>query len=147
MTIAPWLVPTLASVFLWGISMFLPSLAIRKLPPFHLTIYSYSFFLAGSIILQGFYGFHVGFEPKGAALAASVGFLGGIAQILYNVSLKSSTMTYSVVITSLYPVVATILAYFILDEALTLRQTAGIILGILSLILMVKASDHKNKDA
>jgi drug/metabolite transporter (DMT)-like permease len=48
-----------------------------------------------------------------------------------------------VVITSLYPAVATLLAYLILGEALTVRQVAGIILGIFSLILMVKASDQK----
>jgi drug/metabolite transporter (DMT)-like permease len=146
MTIAPWVLPSILSVFLWGISMFLPSLAIKRLPPFHMTIYSYSFFLLGSIILQGFYEFHVGFDMRGSALAAAVGIVGGIAQILYNVSLKSSSMTYSVVVTSLYPVVATLLAYFILGEDLTLRQTAGIILVILSLILMVKASDSKIKN-
>ncbi len=143
MTIAPWLLSSVLSVIFWGVSMFLPKLAVSRLPPFHMTIYSYSFFLFGSIVLQGFYGFHIGFDWRGMALAMSVGVIGGIAQILYNVSLVTSSMTYSVVITSLYPAVATLLAYFTLGEAITLRQTAGIILGILSLILMVKASDKK----
>jgi drug/metabolite transporter (DMT)-like permease len=93
-------------------------------------------------VLQGFYGFHIDFDMRGALLAMSVGVIGGVAQILYNVSLRTSSMTYSVVITSLYPAVATLLAFFVLGEALTLRQTAGIILGIFSLILMVKASDR-----
>ena len=145
MTIAPWLLPSILAVVLWGMSMFLPKLAIRTLPPFHLTIYSYSFFLFGSIVMQGFYGFHVDFNLRGALLATSVGVIGGIAQVLYNLSLSASSMTYSVVITSLYPAVATLLAFSILGESLNLRQTAGIILGILSLILMVKASDDKSE--
>ena len=145
MLTAPWLLPSVLAVILWGISMFLPKLAIRGLPPFHMTIYSYSFFLLGSIALQGFYGFQIDFNPRGVLLAMAVGVVGGIAQILYNVSLRTSTMTYSVVITSLYPAVSTLLAFFVLGEALTLRQTAGIVLGIFSLILMVKASDHKTE--
>lgn len=143
MSSAPWLLTSILAVVFWGVSMFLPKVAVGRLPPFHMTIYSYSFFLVGCIALQGFYGFHVDFDLQGALLAMSVGVIGGVAQILYNMSLVTSTMTYSVVITSLYPAVATLLAYFILGEALTLRQTAGIILGILSLILMVKASDSK----
>jgi transporter family protein len=123
--------------------MFLPSLAIKKLPPVYMTIYSYSFFLFGATVLQGFYGFHIGFDWKGALLAMSVGVVGGLAQILYNISLRTSTMTYSVVITSLYPAVSTLLAFILLGEALTLRQAAGIILGIFSLILMVRSSDKK----
>ncbi len=147
MTSAAWFLPSILAVILWGVSMFLPKLAVRRLPPFHMTIYSYSFFLLGSIALQAFYGFQIGFDLRGAALAMSVGIIGGIAQILYNVSLRVSSMTYSVVITSLYPAVATLLAFFILNEALTVRQIAGIVLGILSLILMVKASDKKTDDA
>jgi len=41
--------------------------------------------------------------------------------------------------------VATLLAFIFLGEALTLRQTTGILLGICSLILMVKASDQKTE--
>ena len=125
--------------------MFLPKLAIQRLPPFHMTIYSYSIFMFGAIVLQAFYGFHIDFDARGVMLAVAVGMIGGISQIIYNTSLRNNSMTYSVVITSLYPVVATVLAFVFLHEALTLRQAAGIILGICSLILMVKASDQKTE--
>ena len=96
-------------------------------------------------MLQAFYGFHIDFDPKGVLLAVGVGVIGGISQIIYTTSLRTNSMTYNVVITSLYPAVATLLAYFFLGEALTLRQIAGIILGICSLILMVRSSDHKTE--
>ena len=145
MASAPWLFPSIAAVILWGVSMFTPKLALRTLPPFHLTIYSYSIFMLGAVVLQAFYGFHIDFDPRGVLLAVAVGVIGGISQITYTTSLRTNSMTYSVVITSLYPVVATLLAYFFLGEALTLRQIAGIILGIFSLILMVRSSDHKTE--
>jgi transporter family protein len=143
MALAPWLFPSILAAVLWGVSMLTPKLALRALPPFHMTIYSYSFFLLGAIALQAYYGFQIDFDLKGVALAVSVGVIGGIAQIIYNTSLRDNTMTYCVVITSLYPAVATLLAYLTLGEALTVRQVAGIILGIFSLVLMVKASDRK----
>lgn len=144
MTLEPWLLPTLMSVVLWGVSMFLPGIVIKRLPPFHMTVYSYAFFMIGSLVMQAFYGFNIAFEPRGVLLALAVGVVGGFAQILYNLSLRTSTLTYSVVLTSLYPVVATLLAFFILHETLTPRQIAGLALGIFSLILMVKTGDKKN---
>jgi drug/metabolite transporter (DMT)-like permease len=108
-----------------------------------MTIYSYSFFLVGSIILQGFYGFQIDWNLRSAILAMMVGVIGGIAQVLYNISLQTSSVTYAVVITAIYPAVATLLAFSILGEELTARQIAGLILGFASLILMVKASDKQ----
>jgi len=142
---APWLLPSFLAIILWGVSMFLPKLAIRRLPPFHMTLYSYSIFMFGAIVLQAFYGFHIEFDLRGVLLALSVGVIGGVSQIIYNFSLHTRSITYSIVITSLYPAVATLLAFIFLGEALTLRQTTGILLGICSLILMVKASDQKTE--
>src|SRR4051812_4730028 len=103
MQVVPWLLPSILSVLLWGVSMFLPKLAIRRLPPSDMTIYSYSFFLLWSVVLQGFYGFHIDWNLRSAILAMIVGVIGGIAQVLYNISLSTSSMTYSVVITAIYP--------------------------------------------
>lgn len=138
-----WLGPCVLAVVFWGISMFLPKLAIKRLPPFHMTIYSYTFFLIGSVLVQAFYDFKIGFDPFGVSLAVAVGVIGGIAQILYNIALRTSSMTYCVVVTSLYPAVATLLAYIFMDETLTLRQVAGIALGTAAIIFMVKADDRK----
>jgi transporter family protein len=136
MTGASWFLPAMVAVLLWGVSMFLPKLAIRTLPPFHLIIYHYSFFMAACVVMQFFYGFDLAADARGIGLSLAVGVVGGLAQVLYLIS-----MTYCVVLTSLYPVVATLLAFFFLHETLAPRQAAGIVLGIVSLILMVKASN------
>ncbi len=141
----PWVYPSMLAVALWGVSAFLPKLALRQLPPLHMTVYSNCFFLLGCVALQAFYGFHVQFNAHGVLLAVLVGVTGTLAQILYYISLRTNSLTYNVVITSLYPVVATLLAYLFLGETLSARQAAGVALGILSLLLMVKARDRKTE--
>jgi len=145
MSSAPWLLPAILAAVLWGVSVFTPKLAIRRLPPYHMVVYSYGAFLVGAILLQGFYGFHIDYDPKSVLLSLAIGAIGGISQMLFTKSLSVNTLTYSVVITSLYPAVATFLAFIILHEALTLRQAAGIALGICSLILTVKTRDRKTQ--
>ena len=145
MAITPWLLPSMLAVVLWGGSMFLPKLAVRTLPPLHLTVYSAVSFSLAALVMLAFYGFHIDFNPQGVLLAVAVGFLGTIAQILFIVAIRYGSMTYGTVVTSLYPVVATLLAFFVLDEKLTVRQGAGIALGICSLILIVAAGDDKAK--
>jgi drug/metabolite transporter (DMT)-like permease len=146
MSTAPWLLLSLVSVVLWGGSMFLPKLAVRTLPPLHLTVYSTIFFSLAALLMMAFHGFELDFNPQGVLLAVTVGVLGTIAQILFVLAIRYGSMTYGTVITSLYPVVATLLAFFVLHEELTMRQAAGIVLGICSLILIVAAGDDKAKE-
>ncbi len=146
MTIVPWLLPSILSLVLWGGSIFLPKLAVRTLPPLHLTVYSAVFFALASLIMLAFYGFQVDFDPRGALLAITVGIVGTIAQVMFIIAIRYGSMTYGTVVTSLYPVLATLLAFFILGEKLSGRQAAGIVLGICSLILIVVAGDDKSKE-
>ncbi|MBU6474603.1 MAG: DMT family transporter [Alphaproteobacteria bacterium] len=141
----PWGYPSMLAVVLWGVSAFLPKLALRQLPPLHMTVYSNCFFLLGCVALQAFYGFHVEFNARGVMLAGLVGVSGGTAQLFYNLSLRNNSLTYNVVIASLYPVVATLMAYLFLGETLGARQAAGVALGIVSLLMMVKTSDRKTE--
>lgn len=130
----------------WGVSSFLPKLVVRTLSPFNMIVYSSGFFLCGVVALVALRGFHVGSDPAGIFLGVAVGILGTIGQICYLFALRSATVTGVTAVSSLYPVVATALAFFILDERLTSRQAAGIILGICALVLTVLANDHKTKE-
>lgn len=146
MTSAPWLLPAILAAILWGISVFTPKLALRSLPPLQMTLYSYTVFMLGAVVLQGFYDFHIDYDPRSVVLSVSVGVIGAVSQMIYTRSLKNNSVTYSVVITSLYPAVTTVLAFLLLHESLTLRQSAGIALGVCSLILTVKTGDRKTQN-
>ena len=146
MTIAPWFLPSMMVMVFWGISMFLPKLALKTLPPLHLVVYSTGFFIAESFLLLAFYGFKLDFDPRGVFFAMSVGVLVTLGQVLYLFAIRhDNRMIHVTVITSMYPAVSTLLAFLILDEKLTLRQMSGIALGLCSIILMVMARDSKTK--
>ena len=143
MTIAPWFLPSILIFVLWGVQMFLPKLAVRTLPPLHLIVYTSSFYFLGAVGVLVFRGDTLECDLMGIFLAVSTGILSTLGTILYIIAIRYGSMIYGTVIASLYPVIATILAFFILGEKLTLWQTAGIILGLCSIVLMVVASDDK----
>ena len=131
------------AVILWGMSMFLPKLAVKTLPPLSMIVYFSVFFLVAAVVMQAFFGFKIDFDIRGILIALGVGISGTIAQLLYIFSIRNGPMSQGMVITSLYPGVSTLLAFFILHEKLSVQQGAGIVLGICSLILMVVACDDK----
>lgn len=141
MSIEPWFPPATATLVLWGIMMFLPKLAVRNLPPLHLAVYSAFFSLVAAFGLTASRGFELEFDGKGVVLAVCIGILGRLGGIMYLIAIRNGPMTYGAVITSLYPVITAALSFFILHETLTMRQMAGIVLGICSLVLMVMAHD------
>ena len=146
MTIAPWFLPSILVFVLWGVQIFLPKLAIKTLPPLHWIVYNSCFFFLWVVGMLTFRGTVLEFDPMGFFIAVSAGFLSTLGTILYLFSIRYSSMIYGVIVTSLYPVVATMLAFFVLGEKLTLCQIAGIILGICSLVLMAVGSDDKAKE-
>lgn len=145
MSTDPWLWPALLAVSLWGISAFIPKLAVRWMGPLHLMVYGGIFSMMAAVVMLAFNGFHLDFEARAVLIAAAVGMLGRLGSILYVMALRDAPVSYVTVVTSLYPIVAAVLSYMILHEELSLRQAAGMMLGIFSLILLVKSNDFPNK--
>lgn len=141
--IAPWLPSAMVALIIWGVAMFLPKLAVRTLPPFHLVVYSTSFSLFGAVIMLAFYGFPLQFEWRGVLLTLATGILGTAGWLMYVVAIRHGSMIYGVVMTSLYPVVTALLSFWVLGERLTDRQMGGLVLGVCALILMVVAADDQ----
>ena len=121
--------------------MFLPKLAVRTLPPLHLIVYDSGFFFLGAVGVLVFRGYTLECDLMGIFLAVLSGILSTLGTLLYFFAIRYGSMIYGTVIASLYPVIATVLAFFVLGETLTLQQTAGIILGLCSIVLMVIAGD------
>lgn len=145
MTIPVWFLPTITALFMWGLTTFLPKLAVRTLPPLHLAVYSSFFSLATVIVVMAFYGFQIDFQWQGVWLSVLIGILGKAGFLMFLFAIRSNSMTPATVVTSLYPVVAVALSFFILHERLTERQMAGVALGICSIVLMVVARDDRLK--
>lgn len=142
MVIEVWLLPSLLALFIWGLTGFLNKIALRGLPPLHLLVYGSIFFLLSSCVVQLFYG-GLDFDAKGVVLALGVGAAGSVGQLMFLIALRDGPLTFVSMISSLYPLVATLLAYVFLSEPISLRQGAGIVLGIASIVLLVVARDKQ----
>ncbi len=138
MTIAIWFPPAILALAIWGVTSFLPKIALRALSPFQMIIYHSIFFLAGALIAQLFYGMPE-FQLPAVFFAMGTGACGTFGQILYLMALKRGPVTYVSMISSLYPLIATVLAVTLLKDPITLKQGCGVALGIASIILLVKA--------
>jgi bacterial/archaeal transporter family protein len=140
MTIENWFPPAMVALFTWGLTAFLPKIVLRRLSPLHMIVYHSAFFLAGVTIVQLIY-LDFEFHLRAVLFAMATGACGTFGQMLYLQALKRGPLTYVSMISSLYPLVATVLAFVILRDPVTLRQGCGVLLGIASIILLVRAND------
>jgi len=140
MAIEAWLIPSILALCIWGVTAFLPKLALRSLSPLHTVVYNAFFFFVTAALVQVFFG-GPEFLWNGVRFALCTGACGTLGQLLYLIALKRGPLTYVSMISSLYPLVATILAFIVLHEPMSPRQCAGVALGVASIILLVVAHD------
>lgn len=142
MTIEAWVLPAIISLLLWGSAGFIGKISLRYLSALEIVVYHALAFLIVVLASRFFYGMPT-FSASGVALAIITGAAGTMGQLFMLLALKEGSLSKVVVITSLYPGVALLLAFLFLQEIATLRQIAGIGLGILSIALLTE----KEKDA
>ena len=142
MTIETWVLPSMVALSIWGVTAFLPKLTLRTLTPLHTIVYNSFFFLITVGVVQLFFG-GPEFQLRGALFAMATGACGTFGQLLYLTALKRGPLTYVSMISSLYPLVATLLAFLILHEPMSPRQCAGVVLGLSSIVLLVVSSDKR----
>lgn len=144
MTENQWFLPAMMALFTWGVTAFLPKLVLKRLKPLHMIVYSSFFFMVTAFAVQLFYlDQGLQFDPRGAALALATGCCGAFGQIFYLQALKNGSVVHVSMISSLYPLIATLLAFIFLQEPITIRQALGVLLGLSSIILLVVANDSK----
>jgi transporter family protein len=77
------------------------------------------------------------FQNKtGVGIAAVCGLMGGFLVIIFYSVLKQAPASVVIPVSTLYVLVTVVLSYLFLGEAITLKQIAGIILGIISIYLL-----------
>jgi drug/metabolite transporter (DMT)-like permease len=80
---------------------------------------------------------HIGLAPRDLVGAASVGAFGGSAVVLYFLSSQAGLLSIVAVLTSLYPAATVLLAIALLREAISRRQSVGLLLAGASVVLIV----------
>lgn len=132
----PWLLPTLLTLFTWGLWAFLPKLAARYLDPQSSVIYQVLGGLLVGIVVLISLKFQVQFNIPGFTLSLAIGILGFFGAFMYLVAVSRGPLTLVAPITALYPMFAILLGLIFLGETISLKQGLGIGLSLVSIYLI-----------
>lgn len=141
MGIEIWFMPALIALTLNGVTTFLPKLTLKSLNILDVVVYSCFFFVLTALAIQPFYK-GIEFDGPGVAIAMLTGISGTIGQLLYLFAVRSGPVTRVSMVSALYPLVSTLLAFGILREPLSTLQMVGVILGIASIMLLMRAKEE-----
>ena len=131
-----WVAPAAVAFLCWGVFAFLPKLTTRYLDPKSAIIYH----ALGGLLVAGvallLIGNRPAVDPRGVGLALMTGVLGVGGALAYLYAVMRGPVGVIATVTALYPILAVVLATVFLHETLTLRQTAGVVLGLVAIVLV-----------
>lgn len=133
---AQWLTPALLAFVVWGFWAFLPKVATQ-----YINVKSVIFFeVFGAMVIALIalisLDFKLQTDPRGVALAVIVGALGLGGSFAYVYAVTKGPVGIISVFTALYPIVTVLLAYFILQEPISIKQAIGIGFAIVAIVLL-----------
>ncbi len=134
--IKEWMWPTFGAFLVWGLWGFLPKLTTRYLDAKSAIVYEvFGAMLLGAIALFQL-NFQLDVNPRGIALALTTGMLGFMGAFFFLTAMSKGSVTFVATLSALYPIVSIFLAIVFLHETVTLKQAAGILLALLSVVLI-----------
>jgi bacterial/archaeal transporter family protein len=131
-----WILPAFGAFLCWGLWSFIPKLTTRYIDPKSAIVYE----VIGGMLLIAI--FLIGFQvkpvvnPIGIALAITTGLVGFTGAFFFLTAMSRGPVTLVATLTALYPIVSVFLAIFLLHETVTLKQSIGIFLAIISVLLI-----------
>jgi transporter family protein len=131
-----WLVYALLALVLWGLWGVFSKVASTYLPSWVIFLVELGVYLLVGVFIWGFLRTPVNWTFSGMAAAVAAGFAGGFALFFFLKALASGPAAVVVPLTSLYPVITVVLGVTFLQETLSLRQLAGIILAAMAVWLL-----------
>lgn len=131
-----WLLPALGTFFFWGFWAFLPKVIERYVGLTSSIVYQVigSILVGVGVLVVSKSGLE--FNPLGFSLGVFTGVLGYLGLFSFMQAVAKGPVSLAVPITSMYPVLAVLLARFFLQEAITLKQGLGIALSLIAIILI-----------
>jgi transporter family protein len=88
------------------------------------------------IVTLGLMKFKPATDVKGVSYAVLTGMAYGVGCLFYFFAASKGKIITVVTLTALYPLVTIVLAYWLLKEAVSIKQCMGICLGFVAILLM-----------
>lgn len=132
----PWVIPTILTLLAWGLWAFLPKIAIRYIDAYSAMVYQG---LGGILIALGvlvYLKFDVQFNVPGFSYGLAIGLLGFFGAFMYLLAVSKGPISIVTPLTAMYPVLAILMAFVFLNEAITPKQGIGIFLSLVAIYLI-----------
>jgi transporter family protein len=133
---ANWLTPALLAFVIWGFWAFLPKVATQYINVKSIIFFEVFGAMVIALIALVSLDFKLQTDPRGVALAVIVGALGLGGSFAYVYALAKGPVGIISIFTALYPIVTILLAYFILQEPISLKQAVGIGFAFVAIVLL-----------
>jgi transporter family protein len=133
---ANWIAPAIIAFFCWGLWAFLPKIATQYLSPKSIVVYELVGAAVVAFVLLVTMDFKPQFHPRGVAVASIIGALGVGGSLAFIYAVSKGPVGVISVVTALYPVLTLVLAFFVLQEPISLKQSIGIVLAFIAIFLM-----------
>ncbi len=131
-----WLSAALFSLFSFGLWGFFTKMAVMHIDSRSALIYQTLGVMLIGLIALSVMGFKPTTNAKGLTYSILTGFAYGIGCLFYFIAASKGKIITIVTLTALYPLITILFAYFILKEAVTLQQWAGITLALVAILMM-----------
>jgi transporter family protein len=132
----PWIMPTFGAFVVWGLWSFIPKITVRYISPKSAVVYEVlgGIFVATAVLYT--LNFRPDMHPKGVALGITTGLLGFLGALFFLFAVSAGPVSLVVSLTALYPVISILLAVFILQEPITVKQGLGISFALVAMFLV-----------
>jgi len=131
-----WLVYALLALVTWGFWGFFPKVASNYLDAKSILVWEVIGAIAIGLIVLFSMDIKPSFNTKGVIFSILTGIAGTLGMLFFLSSIAhQGKISIVVVMTALYPVISLGLAYFILNEPITLKQWTGIFLAFIAMAL------------
>ena len=131
-----WLLPTFGAFFFWGFTAFLPKLTVRYLSPKSALLFETLGGMIVAFIILASLKFRPDIHPKGVLLAMASGALAFSGALCFYYAVSKGPVSLVATVSGLSPVIPVLLAMFVLQEPLSMKQGLGIVFALLSMVLI-----------
>ncbi len=131
-----WILPTFGTLIMWGFWGFIPKLTTQYLSPRSAIVYEVVGSLIIALIVLISLDFQPQVHPRGILLALSTGMMGFLGALMFLMAVSKGPVTLIAPLSALYPVISVLLAVFLMNESMNLRQVFGIALAVVSIMLV-----------
>jgi len=130
-----WILPAFVTFICWGLWGFIPKITIRYINPLSAVIYETIGAGIVAVVVLILIGFRPEIHPKGIGLAITTGILGMTGALGFLFAVKSGKVSIVAMSTAMSPIITIIIAYFLLEEPITLKEGLGMLCAFAAIYL------------